>query len=126
MIPIAKFFAALAAALLWAGTAQAQPAASFRASCPDLRAALEKLSQGDDELIAIKVVGKVTFIRQGAGVVYLGLCGAPDPTVVCVTYDGNGLKAGDMAMASGTFLKRDLNRVLLDPCLNFPGDRGEE
>lgn len=99
----------------------AQPAASFTSSCADLRANIDRFwPQGanDDELVTISVVGALTLVKEGSGIVYLGMCEAPAPRVLCVTYSADDLKPGDRVMISGGFSPRGPDHVLLDPCLH--------
>lgn len=114
----------LAAAALFAGTlaARAQPEPSFRASCSQLRTALKSLAGREGELVTIQVEGPLTMVKTGAGLTYLGLCQAPDPQVLCVTYDDNGRKAGERIVVSGSWEQFGPDHVKLDPCLHHPPD----
>ena len=97
----------------------AQPAPSFQARCGELRAAMAGLNgREEDELVAIEVVGPLAFVRDAGGIVYLGLCGPPDPRVLCVTYETNGRKVGDRVVVTGSILPRGPDFVQLDPCLH--------
>lgn len=110
---------------LLAGTAttRAQPEPTFRASCSELRAALKSLAGKESELVTIEVEGPLTMVKTGAGVTYLGLCQAPNPQVLCVTYDSNGRKAGERVVVSGSWEQVGPDHVKLDPCLHFiPGE----
>ncbi|MFC5421918.1 hypothetical protein ACFPOB_20360 [Bosea eneae] len=114
----------LAAAALFAGAlaARAQPEPSFRASCSQLRTALKSLAGREGELVTIQVEGPLTMVKTGAGLTYLGLCRAPDPQVLCVTYDDNGRKAGERVVVSGSWEQFGPDHVKLDPCLHHPPD----
>jgi hypothetical protein len=116
--------ASLIAAALLAGTvaARAQPEPTFRASCSELRMALKSLAGREGELITIQVEGPLTMVKTGAGLTYLGLCQAPDPQVLCVTYDDNGRKAGERVVVSGSWEQFGPDHVKLDPCLHHPPD----
>jgi hypothetical protein len=114
-------FLALAALALaaFADTAHAQPAPTFQARCGELRAAMAGLNgREEEELVAIEVVGPLAFVRDAGGIVYLGLCGPPDPRVLCVTYETNGRKVGDRVVVTGSILPRGPDFVQLDPCLH--------
>lgn len=100
------------------GRAAAQPAESFTSSCADLRANLQKLGADGRELVTIAVVGALTLVKAGSGIVYLGMCEAPAPRVLCVTYSADDLKPGDRVMINGSLSSGDPNFVLLDPCLH--------
>jgi hypothetical protein len=111
------------AVLASAAAARAQPAPSFQARCGELRQAMAGLNgREEDELITIEVVGPLAFVRDAGGIVYLGLCGPPDPRVLCVTYETNGRKLGDRVVVTGSILPRGPDFVQLDPCLHHePG-----
>ena len=104
-------------------SAHAQPAPTFQARCGELRQAMAGLNgREEDELITIEVVGPLAFVRDAGGIVYLGLCGPPDPRVLCVTYETNGRKVGDRVVVTGSILPRGPDFVQLDPCLHHePG-----
>lgn len=105
-----------------AAPASAQPAPSFRVSCSGLRSAVLKLAPKDDELVTIQVEGRLTAVHSDGALVYLLLCAAPDPQVMCVTYAENGRKVGDSVVVSGSYGRVGPNHVKLDPCLHhLPG-----
>lgn len=122
--PIARLAlpaAGLAIGLLsTAGSLQAQPAPTFRASCAELRSALKALKGKEGELITIEVEGPLTMVRVGEGLTYLGLCQAPAPRVLCVTYDTNGRKPGETVIVAGAWEQVGPDHVKLDPCLHHP------
>jgi hypothetical protein len=101
----------------------AQPEASFRSTCHDLRAALQTLDTTGDPLITIQVEGQLTMVRTDGVLVYMGLCTPPDPQVLCVTYADNGRKVGDQVVVSGAYGQRGPDHILLDPCLHFLPDQ---
>ncbi|MGX1789851.1 hypothetical protein ACWIGM_24095 [Bosea sp. NPDC055332] len=102
---------------------RAQPEPTFRTSCSELRTALKSLAGKEGELITIQVEGPLTMVKTGAGLTYLGLCQAPDPQVLCITYDSNGRKAGEPIVVSGSWEQVGPDHVKLDPCLHFlPGE----
>jgi hypothetical protein len=109
-----------AAALVQSTALRAQPEPSFRASCGELRSALKALAGREGELITIQVEGPLTMVRTGPGLTYLGLCQAPDPQVLCVTYGDNGRKAGKRVVVSGSWEQVGPDHVKLDPCLHHP------
>jgi hypothetical protein len=101
---------------------RAQPDPTFRARCGELREALKALKGREGELITIQVEGALTMVRSGAGLTYLGLCEAPDPQVLCITYDSNGRLAGERVVVSGGWEQVGPDHVKLDPCLHHPPD----
>jgi hypothetical protein len=44
---------------------------------------------------------------------------------MCVTYEGNDMKVGDVVRMQGAYQRLDANHIVLDPCLahfgNAPG-----
>jgi hypothetical protein len=110
--------ACIAVSSVWNGVS-AQPAPSFHATCGELREAVRRLDHKDGELVTIAVEGELTFVGTAGGgaVVYLVLCKAPDPQVLCVAYETNGMKPGDRAIVTGAFTPRGPDHIQLDPCL---------
>jgi hypothetical protein len=98
--------------------ALAQPDASFRASCGEVRAKLQKLRPEADSYFAIQVVGEVKYVGSDAALAYLGLCGPPDPRILCVTYTTGDWKMGDTVMVTGIFSEDRPDYIKLDPCLH--------
>ena len=106
------------AALIAADHGGAQPEPSLRAACSELRQALRGLEGKEGELTTIQVEGALTMVRSDGALVYLALCRAPDPQVLCVTYAENGSKLGDRVVVSGSYERVGPNHVKLDPCLH--------
>ena len=105
------------AALVSADAAYAQPPSLFQARCSELRGALSGLhGRQEEERTTIEVVGAVVAVGDAGGIVSVGLCGPPDPRVVCVTHDTMGRKIGDRVVVTGTILPRDPDLVQLEPC----------
>lgn len=101
--------------------AEVQPARS--AACHELRQALDGLPELDRR-IDLWVAGKAVAVQTDGILWYLVLCASPDIRVLCVTYEDNGMKAGDRIEARGAYSRRDENHVLLDPCLASRFDGG--
>jgi hypothetical protein len=107
---------------LLVASATAQPAPSFRASCGELRREIAKLNWNQGELVTFEVVGTLTVVHDDGALAYLGMCRAPDPLVLCVTYKTNGRKPGERAVLTGSYIPRGPDHIQLDPCLHH----GEE
>lgn len=106
---------------------RAQPDPSFRSSCGELRRALAGLDLTDGRLVTFQVVGRLVGVRFDGAVAYLGLCSAPEPQVLCVSYSLNDRKVGDEVVVTGGYEPGGPDHVRLDPCLHFlPGDPGSE
>ena len=98
--------------------APAQPDASFRATCGEVRAKLQKLRPEADSYFAIQVVGELKYVGSDAALAYLGLCGPPDPRILCVTYVTGDWKIGDTVVVTGIFSEDRPDYIKLDPCLH--------
>jgi hypothetical protein len=86
------------------------------AECGDVR----RMADGIPELdyrIDLSVVGSLTAVQTDNVLWYLVLCSAPDIRIMCVTYQSNGMAIGDRVIVKGGYLRRDVNHVMLDPCL---------
>lgn len=122
-----SLFRAGTLALLTAPFAQAssiaQPAATFHATCGELRQAIIDHGIDASELTTIRVEGEITAIEGDGAVVYVLMCEPPDPYVLCVTYETNGNVAGDRVVIAGAYGPRDPDHIMLDPCLHGPVGR---
>lgn len=116
MKPLSAFALVVCAVGLGA-PAGAQPEPSFRASCETLRQSLDALKDSG-ELVTIAIEDSLTMAKSGAGLTYLGLCTAPAPQVLCVTYQGEARKVGDRVLVSGTLERVGPDHVKLDPCID--------
>ena len=96
----------------------AQPAPSFQTDCGGLRDAVQKLDRPEGELVTIAVEGDLTIVHSDRALVYLMVCRAPNPQVMCVTYETNDRKVGDRVMLTGAYVPRGPNHIQLDPCLH--------
>lgn len=70
-----------------------------------------------DYRIDLSVVGNLTAVQTDQVLWYLVLCSPPDIRIMCVTYQSNGLAVGDRVIVRGGYRRRDVDHVLLDPCL---------
>ena len=98
--------------------AKAQPDPSFRTTCDGLRSSIERLAAAKDAYFTVQVVGRLDFVGKSDSVALLGMCGPPNPRVLCVTYTTDAWKIGDLAMVSGTFSEDRPDYIKLDPCLH--------
>jgi hypothetical protein len=92
-----------------------QPARS-PARCHELRAMAAGLPSGEDR-IDLALAGSLTLVRTDGALWYMVACAAPDIRVMCVTYESNGMKAGDQVLLRGAYSRIDEDHVVLDPCL---------
>ncbi|MEH2508489.1 hypothetical protein V1290_007300 [Bradyrhizobium sp. AZCC 1578] len=95
---------------------EAEQPARRPADCKDVR----RMADGIPELdyrIDLSVVGNLTAVQTDQVLWYLVLCSPPDIRIMCVTYQSNGLAVGDRVIVRGGYRRRDVDHVLLDPCL---------
>ncbi len=71
------------------------------------------------EVVTIEVVGPLQIVREENGLVLLGLCGPPDPRVLCITYETNGRQPGDRVLVVGSIHPAGEDFIQLDPCLHY-------
>jgi len=97
------------------------PARSF-AQCHEVRAMSENLPDPGFR-IDLSATGKLTLVKTDGALWYLVIC--QDVRIMCVTYEGNGMKVGDVVKMQGGYERLDANHIMLDPCLaqfsNEPG-----
>ena len=86
------------------------------ASCEDIRGWAEKAPQTDMR-ISLAIRGKLRRVHSDGALVYLSMCAEPHPKVTCITYQANGMGAGDVVTFAGGYRQLADGRVLLDPCL---------
>jgi hypothetical protein len=106
--------------------AMAQPEPTFRTTCGELRNAIGRLIPKDDRLVTIEVEGQITRIHAADGLVYMTMCSAPDPRVMCVTYEIGNRMAGEVVVFSGSYAAQGPDHLLLDPCLHHLPDDPEK
>lgn len=71
--------------------------------------------------IDLAISGKLTLVRTDGALWYLVMCS--DLRVMCVTYESNDMKVGDVVLFRGGYKRLDANHAVLDPCLaNTPGE----
>jgi hypothetical protein len=99
--------------------AEAEVPAERAAECGELRSMLRDLPELDRR-IDLWVAGDALAVQTDGALWYLVLCAAPDISVLCVTYEDNGMKKGDRIIVRGAYSRRDDDHVMLDPCLASP------
>jgi hypothetical protein len=117
----------MAALMVFGGPCQAQdmldnrpafslgdhPAKSF-AQCDQVRPMSENLRDPGFR-IDLSATGKLTLVKTDGALWYLVICS--DVRIMCVTYQSNDMKVGDVVKMQGAYQRLDPNHVLLDPCL---------
>lgn len=95
---------------------QAEQPARAPATCADLGPQLAGLPEPSTR-IDLTVVDALTLVQTDGALWYLAVCASPAIRVLCVTYQGNGLKPGERALLRGGYNRQDPAHVVLDPCL---------
>ena len=107
-----------------ANTLDDRPAFSAGDLPPERHAACEEvrgMSAGlvpSETRIDLAVEGHLTLVKTDGVLWYLVMCS--DVRVMCVTYQGNDMKAGDRVLFRGGYKRLDENHAVLDPCLANP------
>lgn len=66
--------------------------------------------------ISLAIKGRLSSVDGGV-LAYLVMCDAPGMQVVCVTYETNGMKPGEVVLFGGGYERRGAKRIIMDPCL---------
>jgi hypothetical protein len=90
---------------------------SYRARCHEVRELTKDRETGATR-IDFSVTGPLALVHFDGTLAYLGLCGTvPDPKVLCVTYQTNDMKVGEVVTVTGGYSRPNPDFIVLDPCL---------
>ncbi|MGF9756918.1 hypothetical protein AAII07_17085 [Microvirga sp. 0TCS3.31] len=90
---------------------------SYRAQCHEVRDLTKNRETGETR-VDFSVTGPLALVHFDGTLAYLGLCGtAPAPKVLCVTYETNDMKVGDVVTVAGGYSRPNPDFIVLDPCL---------
>ena len=90
---------------------------SYQAQCHEVRD-LTKGRETGATRVDFSVTGPLALVHFDGALAYLGLCGtAPDPKVLCITYQTNDMKVGDVVVIAGGYSRPNPDFIVLDPCL---------
>jgi hypothetical protein len=90
---------------------------AYTPQCHEIRALTKDRETGDTR-IDFSVTGPLALVHSDGTLAYLGLCGTPpDPKVLCVTYQTNDMKVGDVVTVAGGYSRPNPDFIVLDPCL---------
>jgi hypothetical protein len=90
---------------------------SYQAQCHEVRELTNDRETGATR-VDFSVTGALALVHFDGTLAYLGLCGnAPDPKVLCVTYQTNDMKVGDVVTVAGGYSRPNPDFIVLDPCL---------
>lgn len=85
-------------------------------TCDDIRNWAGK-APDTDVRISLAIRGELSRVSSDGALVYLTMCAAPNPQITCVTYQRNGMSAGDVVTFAGGYRQVNPERIVLDPCL---------
>jgi hypothetical protein len=92
-----------------------QPA--YQARCHEVRE-LTKGRETGSTRVDFSVTGPLALVHFDGTLAYLGLCGTePEPKVLCITYQTNDMKVGDVVSVAGGYSRPNPDFIVLDPCL---------
>ncbi|WP_262296247.1 hypothetical protein [Microvirga sesbaniae] len=90
---------------------------SYRAQCHEVRELTKDRETGATR-VDFSVTGPLALVHFDGTLAYLGLCGSgTDPKVLCVTYQTNDMKVGDVVTVAGGYSRPSRDFIVLDPCL---------
>ncbi len=90
---------------------------SYTPQCHEVRALTKDRETGETR-IDFSVTGPLALVHFDGTLAYLGLCGTPpDPKVLCITYQTNDMKVGDVVTVAGGYGRPNPDFIVLDPCL---------
>ncbi|QRM28382.1 hypothetical protein [Microvirga sp. VF16] len=90
---------------------------SYRAQCHEVRELTKDRETGSTR-IDFSVTGPLALVHFDGTLAYLGLCGtAPEPKVLCITYQTNDMKVGEVVTITGGYSRPNPDFIVLDPCL---------
>jgi hypothetical protein len=90
--------------------------ADKEATCATLEYWAARAPKSDDRVTMI-VRGKLSKVGSNDVLAYLEMCDPKGLRVVCVTYQTNGMRAGDIVTFAGGYRRSSVEWVMLDPCL---------
>lgn len=70
-----------------------------------------------DERFSLYIKGKLSAVHWTGVIAYIIMCDENVMEVVCVTYETNDLRAGDVVSFAGGFQRRGERQIFMDPCL---------
>lgn len=94
----------------------AEQPARTPATCETLGPILEGMPEPETR-VDLAIAGALTLVQSDGALWYLAVCSDPAVRVLCVTYEGNGMKPGERVVLKGGYNRQDDHHVVLDPCL---------
>jgi hypothetical protein len=89
------------------------------ANCETIVGWADRAPQTNDR-ISLAIKGKLIAVEKTDVVTYLTMCDPKRMKVTCVTYDPEGMRAGDRVVFGGGFERAGPHHVVMDPCMASP------
>lgn len=88
------------------------------ATCEDIAHWAERAPKTEAR-ISLSIRGKLSAVHWTGVIAYLVMCDPNVMEVVCVTYETNDMRAGEVISFGGGFFRRGDKQIFMDPCLAF-------
>lgn len=88
------------------------------ATCEDIAHWAERAPKTEAR-ISLSIKGKLTEVHWTGVIAYLVMCDPNVMQVVCVTYETNDMRVGEVVSFGGGFFRRGDKQIFMDPCLAF-------
>ncbi len=95
---------------------EGEGAADKAATCEDIAYWADRAPKTNAR-ISLSIKGKLSAVTWTGVLAYLDMCDVPGMQVACVTYETNGMKAGEVVVFGGGYERRGAKQVIMDPCL---------
>jgi hypothetical protein len=101
------------------------PASPFRegegyadkaATCEDIAYWADRAPKTDAR-ISLSIKGKLSAVHWTGVIAYLVMCDEKAMQVVCVTYETNDMRAGEVVSFAGGYGRKADKQIFMDPCL---------
>jgi hypothetical protein len=105
------------------------PASPFRegegyadkaATCEDIAYWADRAPKTESR-ITLTIKGKLSAVHWTGVIAYLVMCDEKAMQVVCVTYETNDMRAGEVVSFAGGYGRRGDKQIFMDPCLASRG-----
>jgi hypothetical protein len=70
-----------------------------------------------DARISLSIKGKLSAVHWTGVIAYIVMCDPKVMEVVCVTYETNDMRAGEVVSFAGGYSRRGDKQIFMDPCL---------
>lgn len=86
------------------------------ATCENIAYWAER-SPETDARISLSIKGTLSAVHWTGVIAYIVMCDAKAMEVVCVTYETNDMRAGEVVSFAGGYQRRGDKQIFMDPCL---------